>query len=60
MVTGKTRYRTNWRGKVVLQVEVAGRWGNTWRDATLADISTEPAPLPKPEPEFTYIDSVLG
>lgn len=57
MLTGKTRYRTTWRGKVVLQVEEAGRWGNTWRDATLADITTEPAPIARP---VTYIDTLGG
>lgn len=71
MLTGKTRYRTTWRGKVVLQVEEAAGYCHDlngsgyydtgtykfWRDATLADITTEPAPIAKP---VTYIDSLGG
>lgn len=51
-ITGRTRYRTNWRGKIILQVEYTRFYfhdlngsgyydeGHTthWRDATAADI----------------------
>jgi hypothetical protein len=52
----RTRYRTNWRGKLILQVQELfnnadprdpGDCGQTylrWRDATLADICPEIAP----------------
>lgn len=49
--TGKQRYRLGWRGRLVLQVEVAERTGHTdgpnfvwtgqtaaWRDATVYDL----------------------
>lgn len=35
-LTGKTRYRTSWLGKMILQVQLANVAG-TWRDATLND-----------------------
>lgn len=35
-LTGKTRYRTSWLGKMILQVQLANDAG-TWRDATLND-----------------------
>lgn len=50
MITGRTRYRLGWRGKVVLQVQcwerqwTAGRWpgaapwAERWRDATFRDV----------------------
>lgn len=52
-LTGRTRYRTTWRGKLILQVECScdhsadlngsgyyDFWTTTyWRDATFADIS---------------------
>lgn len=51
-LTGRTRYRTNWRGKLILQVEFTRRYchdlngsgyydeGETthWRDAKAEDI----------------------
>jgi hypothetical protein len=47
-LTGRTRYRQNWRGKLILQVEFNdSSWlGHSvhrfraWRDATLSDIYT--------------------
>lgn len=41
--TGNTNYRTNWRGKMILQVEVRtpGNWPGDfdcyWKDATVTD-----------------------
>jgi hypothetical protein len=52
-LTGNHRYRSNWRGKLILQVEEAAQhsdiFGGTiecwtvtkWRDATLFDLQTE-------------------
>jgi hypothetical protein len=52
-LTGNHRYRSNWRGKLILQVEettrpadlVCGyleyRTVTKWRDATLFDLQTE-------------------
>ena len=52
-LTGKQRYRSNWRGKLILQVEEAAQhssyivnevefWTVTkWRDATLFDLQAE-------------------
>jgi hypothetical protein len=52
-LTGNHRYRSNWRGQLILQVEEAVRhsdlFGSTvhgwtvtkWRDATLFDLQTE-------------------
>lgn len=42
-LTGNTRFRRGWFGKMVLQVEVDpcsidGPFGNFWRDATLFDL----------------------
>lgn len=47
-LTGRTRLRTTWRGKIVVQVEesVMGEYGFrtvTWRDAKLIDIDWETA-----------------
>ena len=51
MLTGNTRYRANWRGKLILQVEFTyiGNWGGdvdagtpdgkAWRDARVQDLS---------------------
>ena len=52
-LTGSTRYRTNWLGKVILQVQEHGRMYCTntnstspmqykWRDATLQDLVIQP------------------
>jgi len=47
-LTGRTRYRTNWRGQVILQVEEYGyaspdpfdlEMRNFWRDAKLEDLA---------------------
>lgn len=52
-LTGRTRYRTNWRGKLILQVEYTqhycndlngsgyyDQWdANYWRDASLKDVN---------------------
>lgn len=44
MKTGKTRYRVNWLGKVILQVEEFKNWDimtdckTFWRDATKEDL----------------------
>ena len=52
-LTGNHRYRSNWRGKLILQVEETLQrsayvvneiefWTETkWRDATLFDLQTE-------------------
>lgn len=48
-LTGNRRYRTNWRGQLILQVQVTGesispcgmsdgREVNFWRDATVQDV----------------------
>ncbi|PRA46676.1 hypothetical protein [Brucella pituitosa] len=49
-LTGRTRYRTNWRGKLILQVEEAGievdydlyhvesHNVTSWRDAKVVDL----------------------
>lgn len=47
-LTGKVRHRTNWRGKLILQVEeefnTDGDWPSPsrtyteWRDATVSDV----------------------
>lgn len=37
-LNGKTRYRTTWRGRLVLQVQLANMDG-TWRDATVNDMA---------------------
>lgn len=40
MLTGKTRYRTGWFGKLILQVEVRGKHSMFyWRDAKVEDLS---------------------
>ena len=50
-LTGNTRYRTNWRGKLILQVEEAyhsfapypemdGMNFTHWRDARVEDLSS--------------------
>lgn len=39
-LTGNTRYRSTWTGKLVLQVQLADRCG-TWRDARLEDMDCE-------------------
>lgn len=36
-LTGKTRYRTTWLGRLVLQVQLANRAGS-WRDAKVYDL----------------------
>lgn len=36
-LNGKTRYRTTWRGRLVLQVQIANMAG-TWRDAKVSDL----------------------
>lgn len=44
-LTGRTRFRANWRGKLLLQVEVVGHGGyrgdkyQFWRDAETQDLS---------------------
>ncbi len=41
LTDAKTRYRRNWRGKLILQIEVYGDErlvAGRWRDATLADL----------------------
>lgn len=50
MLTGRTRYRTNWRGKIILQVEETGvefdydryhiecQSVTSWRDAKVVDL----------------------
>ena len=42
--TGRRRHRTNWRGKLILQVECHIPYFNTlyWRDATTEDVTVEP------------------
>jgi hypothetical protein len=47
-VTGKFRYRSNWRGKLILQIEVTYQHNHCegmdfshytlWRDATVSDL----------------------
>lgn len=49
-LTGKTRYRTSWRGKLILQVQVNGfvfcNYGDQleeqswWKDATFEDLQS--------------------
>ncbi len=58
-LTGKTRYRTSWRGKIILQVEEAGeriecdRFDvmhipyTAWRDARIEDLSCIVTPQTK-------------
>lgn len=48
MKTARVRFRTNWRGKLILQVEVRhpkeyppGSWNYRWRDAKLTDVNLE-------------------
>lgn len=42
-LTGRVRFRTTWRGKLILQVEYKvatdgpGSWYHRWRDATTKD-----------------------
>jgi hypothetical protein len=50
-LTGKTRHRSNWLGKLILQVEVKWGWSNVcqytgprnkgkmWRDASTQDLA---------------------
>ena len=50
--TGKHRYRTNWRGQLVLQLQFEGlltrylggkidtQWATGWRDARLEDLTS--------------------
>lgn len=43
-LTGNTRYRTNWEGRLILQVEVGvyqsdkAAWVGSWRDASVKDL----------------------
>lgn len=37
-LTGRTRYRATWLGRLILQVQLANRSG-TWRDAKVEDVS---------------------
>lgn len=68
MITGKTRYRQGWRGKIILQVEesmgdVAWFLKQKWRDATFIDVmSIERGDfklftpdIPPPKKEDVYI-----
>jgi len=62
-LTGRTRYRSNWRGKLILQVEYSQHhvkdlngsgyyddWDTLhWRDARPEDLINKPQPQPEPE-----------
>ncbi|QXV73557.1 hypothetical protein [Rhizobium phage RHph_X2_30] len=62
-LTGKTRYRINVLGHIVLQVQEGGeamwayerhvRYGTTWRDATVVDLANmQPLESSVPKPSF--------
>jgi hypothetical protein len=38
MLTGVTRHRTSWRGKLILQIEYGHAHSLRWRDATERDM----------------------
>lgn len=50
LLTGRTRLRTDWRGRVVVQVEYKepadspGLWYFHWRDMRVADMEFDLAP----------------
>lgn len=51
MLTGKTRHRAGFRGKLVLQVQIADRYGS-WRDAKIEDMG-ELSIMPSAIGEYT-------
>jgi hypothetical protein len=69
-LTGKRRLRSNWRGKLILQVEqnvgflencgthIDVEPGTIWRDATVSDVTRRPAMWPDDEDYIAELDGV--